>query len=232
MDESISFYDKEHMRDILSYPISFTLAVLLICQPLLAFETPLSDTAVREAYFLGQRRDEKMAQVLDKYSIYLATPKSGPHIASVTMFTPFAQTILQSRDNSSGYSAQQAALDHAKHAESIKAVIEISFTNSYGALIPRPGGSRSDSPTGLMPRPYDFWKDFQVNFFHKEDQLKPISSSGQPKLSCGDSGCSLIGATLEFEFLAEACPSDSILVQVIPPEGEQVVLDYDLNSVR
>jgi hypothetical protein len=211
---------------------SLIVATLSVPFPTTAFETPLSDTAVREAYFLGQRRDEKMAQVLDKYTIYLAEPKSGPHIASVTMFTPFAQTILQSRGNSAGYSAQQAALDHAKHAESVKAVIGISFTNSYGTLIPRPGGSRSDSPTGLMPRPYDFWKDFQVNFFHKEDPLKPISSSGQPKLSCSESGCSLIGATLEFEFLAESVPSDDILVQVIPPEGEQVVLDYDLSSVR
>jgi hypothetical protein len=114
----------------------------------------------------------------------------------------------------------------------VKAVIEILFTDSYGALIPRPAGSRSDSTTGLMPRPYDFWKDFQVNFFHKDDQLKPISSSGQPKLSCSDSGCTLLGATLEFEFLAENVPSDSILVQIIPPEGEQVVLDYDLSTVR
>jgi hypothetical protein len=216
----------------LRFLASLLVAVLSLPFPSAAFETPLSDTAVREAYFLGQRRDEKMAQILDMYTIYLAAPKSGPHIASVTMFTPFAQTILQSRDNSSGYSAQQATLDHAKHAESVKAVIEISFTSAYGALIPRPGGSRTDSPTGLMPRPYDFWKDFQVNFFHKEDQLKPISSSGQPKLSCDDSGCSLIGATLAFEFLAESVPSDSILVQVIPPEGEQVVLDYDLSSVR
>jgi len=211
---------------------SVVAAILSVSLSSPAYETPLSDTAVREAYFLGQRRDETMGRVLDKYTIYFAAPTSGPHIASVTMFTPFAQAILHSRDNSSGYSAQQAALDHAKQAESVKAVIEILFTDRYGALIPRPAGSRSDSTTGLMPRPYDFWKDFQVNFFHKDDQLKPISSSGQPKLSCSDSGCTLLGATLEFEFLAENVPSDSILVQVMPPEGEQVVLDYDLSTVR
>jgi hypothetical protein len=216
----------------LRFLASVVAAVLSIPLPLPAYETPLSDTAVREAYFLGQRRDETMGRILDKYTIYLATPKSGPYIASVTMFTPYAQAILHSRDNSSGYSAQQAALDHAKHAETVKAVIEILFTDTYGALIPRPAGSRSDSKTGLMPRPYDFWKDYQVNFFHKDDQLRAISSSGQPKLSCSDAGCTLMGATIEFEFLAENVPSDSILVQVIPPEGEQVVLDYDLSSVR
>jgi len=209
------------------------LAVLLAFSfPSFAFETPLSDTAVREAYFLGQRRDETMARLLGKYTLYLDPPKSGPHIASITMFTPYALAVLESSKKSAGYSAQQAALDHAKHAESVKAVLDILFTDTYGAYIPRPVGSRRDSTTGLMPRPYDFWKDFEVNFFHKDDQLKPISSSGQPKLTCNEYGCTLIGATLEFEFLAENVPSDSITIQVIPPEGEQIVFEFDLATVR
>jgi len=209
------------------------LAVLLAFSfPCFAFDTPLSDTAVREAYFLGQRRDETMARLLGKYTLYLDPPKSGPHIASITMFTPYALAVLESSEKTAGYSAQQAALDHAKHAESVKAVLDILFTDTYGAYIPRPVGSRRDTTTGLMPRPYDFWKDFEVNFFHKDDQLKPMSSSGQPKLTCDDSGCTLIGATLEFEFLAENVPSDSITIQVIPPEGEQIVFEFDLATVR
>jgi hypothetical protein len=211
---------------------SLLAALLAIPFPSAAFETPLSDTAVREAYFLGQRRDETMSRFLEKYTIYLAPPKSGPHIASVTMFTPYALAVLESRDKSVGYSAQQAALDHAKRSESVKAILDILFTDTYGAYIPRPVGSRRDATTGFMPRPYDFWKVFQVSFFYKDDQLKPISSRGQPKLSCDDSGCTLIGATLEFEFLAEDVPSDAITIQVIPPEGEQVVLDFDLASLR
>jgi hypothetical protein len=205
---------------------------MVIAPPTFSFDTPLSDTAVRQAYFMGQRRDETMARFLDKYTISLAPPKSGPHIASVTMFTPYALAVLNSSDRTVGYSAQQAALDHAKHAETVKAIVEILFTNSYGPYIPRPAGSRQSTTTGLMPRPYDFWKVFQVNFFFKEDQLKPISSSGQPKLLCDEGGCTLTGATLEFEFLADKVPSDSITIQVFPPEGEQVVLDFDLASLR
>lgn len=210
----------------------FLIALVLALPPLLAFDTPLSDTAVRDAYFLGQRRDETMARFLQKYTISLAPPGSGPHIASITMFTPYALAVLHSKDRSVGYSAQQAALDHAKHAETVKAVVEILFTDSYGPYISRPTGSGQDSTTGLMPRPYDFWKVFQVNFFFKNDQLKPISSSGQPNLLCNEGGCTLTGATLEFEFLAENVSSDTITIQVIPPEGEQVVLDFDLASLR
>ncbi len=209
--------------------LAILLAGVLACS---AFDTPLSDTAVRDAYFLGQRRDETMARLLGKYTISLAPPKSGPHIASITMFTPYALAVLESKDHSSGYSAQQAALDHAKHAETVRAAVEILFTDSYGAYIPRPAGSQANANTGLMPRPYDFWKDFQVNFFFKEAPLKPISSRGQPKLVCGDGGCTLVGATLDFEFLAENVPSDTVTIQVIPPEGEQVVLDFDLASLR
>ena len=216
----------------LPFLASLLAALLAVPCPSAAFDTPLSDTAVRDAYFLGQRRDETMARLLGKYTLYLDPPKSGPHIASLTMFTPYALAVLESSKKTVGYSAQQAALDHAKHAESVKAILEILFTDTYGAYIPRPVGSRRDATTGLMPRPYDFWKDFQVNFFYKDDQLQPMSSLGQPKLTCDDSGCTLIGATLEFEFLAENVPSDSITIQVIPPEGEEVDLEFDLATVR
>jgi len=38
---------------------SLLAAALLLASSAFAFSTPLSDEAVREAYFLGQRRDEK-----------------------------------------------------------------------------------------------------------------------------------------------------------------------------
>ena len=37
------------------------IAATLLTPPTFAFDTPLSDQAVREAYFLGQRHDESMA---------------------------------------------------------------------------------------------------------------------------------------------------------------------------
>src|SRR5436189_5309420 len=97
-------------------PIASVLAVLMLSTPSsFAFDTPLSDQAVREAYFLGQRRDETMAAFLNKYSKYLEAPKTGPHITSITFFTPFALLVQQSSQHTSGYSAQQAALDHRDH---------------------------------------------------------------------------------------------------------------------
>lgn len=45
--------------------------------PSAAFDTPLSDTAVRQAYFMGQRHDESLGRFLDKYIKHLRAPKPG-----------------------------------------------------------------------------------------------------------------------------------------------------------
>src|SRR5467141_4505062 len=137
-------------------PIASVLVALMLSTPSsFAFDTPLSDQAVREAYFLGQRRDDTMATFLNKYTRFLSPPKTGPHIASITFFTPFALLVQQSSQHTSGYSAQQAALDHRDQGEFVRIIVQIQFTDSYSAYIVRPTGTHSGSPNGLVPRPYD-----------------------------------------------------------------------------
>src|SRR6266436_844879 len=197
-----------------------------------AFNTPLSDQAVREAYFLGQRGDETMAAFLSKYTKPLRPPKTGPDIASITFFTPFALLVQQSSQHSSGYSAQQAALDHRDQPEFVRIIVQIQLSDSYGPYIVRPTGTRSGSPKGFVPRPYDFWKDFDVQVSSKDKNLEPFSSSGQPLLLCDEGGCTLTGATLQFDFSAEDFPSGSATIDVNPPEGDPVSIDFDLDHLR
>jgi hypothetical protein len=216
------------------HPVASVLAAVLLLTPnSFAFDTPLSDQAVREAYFLGQRGDETMAAFLNKYTKYLEAPKTGPDIASVTVFTPFALLVQQSSQHSSGYSAQQATLDHRDQGEFVRIIVQIQLTNSYAAYIVRPTGTRSGSPSGFVPRPYDFWKDFDVKVSSDDKKLRPFSSSGQPNLLCADEGgCELTGATLQFDFLAEDFASGSAVIDVDPPEGDPVSTDFDLGHLR
>jgi hypothetical protein len=215
------------------HPVAPVLAVVLLLTPnSFAFDTPLSDQAVREAYFLGQRRDESMATFLNKYTKFLEAPKTGPHIASITVFTPFALLVQQSSQHPNGYSAQQAALDHRDQGEFVRIIVQIQFTDSYSAYIVRPTGSRSGSPKGFAPRPYDFWKDFDVRVSSKDQKLEPFSSSGQPLLLCDEGGCTLTGATLQFDFSAEDFASGSATIDVDPPEGDPLSVDFDLDHLR
>jgi len=211
--------------------VAVSISILLTAPVSLAFTTPLSDEAIREAYFLGQRRDETMASFLERYKQHLPAPEIGPHIASVEFLTPFAQLVLRSKDRSVGYSAQQAALDHRGEEEVVAVKIELAFTASYGALIQKPTNDSSRSPIGFEFRASDFWKDIDVQVMDKDRILKPAKFRGEPVYFCGD-GCVLAGATLRLEFPARFFDSDSVSVHVVPPEGPDVWVDFDLVALR
>ena len=207
-------------------------SALLLCTPALAFNTPLSEQAVREAYFLGQRRDESMATFLNKYTKPLPPPKSGPNISSVTFLTPFA-LLVEYSSRQSNYSAQQAALDHKSQDEAVEISIDILLTPSYSAFTTPPTHSRSGSPLGIQMRPSDFWKTFKFRVLDGDEEITTDDLTGQPHYSCSDDGgCILSGATVYLRFPAEAFTSDSATIEVTPPEGDRVSVDFDLSSLR
>ena len=206
---------------------------LLLCQPLLAFDTPLSPEAVRDAYFLGQRHEQDFTDLMAKYTQVLPAPDSGPDISSITFLTPFALVAELSSQRTMNYSAQQAEQDHSNQQEIVRIIIQIQLTETYGALISRPTGSRSGSPIGYAQRPSDFWKDFQVQVLDKEKVLTPSGFLGQPIYGGdGNGGSILIGAMLQLDFPAEAFKSDSPNIQVTPPEGDPISVDFDLSALR
>lgn len=209
---------------------SAMVSALLVCQAAFAFDTPLSDQAVREAYFLGQRHDESMARLLNRYTKLLPAPATGPHIDSVTFLTPFA-LLVQHSSQQSNYSAQQAAKDHHPDDEIVVIEIQILLTPSYSAVIPTPTSSRSGSPIGYQFRPSDFWKDFDTTVFDGKKELLGAIATGEPTYVCDD-GCVISGAKIRLEFPASAFTSDSATIEVTPPEGDSVSIDFDLSSLR
>jgi len=204
--------------------------VLCVSLPASPLDTPLSDEAVREAYFLGQRHD---ASFLSKYMKFLPLPKTGPHISSITFLTPFAQLAQFSGNYVGNYNAQKALLDHRGQQEFVKITVEIYLTNSYGAMITNRVSSRSASSPPLIPRPYDFWRDFRVQVFDGDKLLSPSDLGGRPLYRCGRYGpCRPRGAAIDLKFPATTFASDSVTVEVIPPEGDPVSVSFDLTRLR
>jgi len=214
----------------LSRFFSCLLTVFCAFLPASPLDTPLSDEAVRDAYFLGQRHD---ASFLGNYIKFLPRPKTGPHISSVTFLSPFAQLAQISSNYVGNYSAQQALLDHRGQQEFVKITVEIYLTNSYGAMIPNPESSRSASSPPFIPRHYDFWRDFHVQVSDAHQVLSPSDIGGRPLYRCGRYGpCRPRGAAIDLEFPVGAFVSDSVTVKVIPPEGDPVSVDFDLTHLR
>jgi hypothetical protein len=212
--------------------LSLALASFLLCQSLFAIQTPLSETAVREAYFLGQRHDQSVSDFFAKYAKALPAPRFGPDIAVIRLLTPYAQVVSLSANHTGNYSAQQAEREHNPDSETVLILVDIYFTDSYGPFLIVPNSSRSGTAADLTPRPSDFWHDFDVSVTSEAHTIHPKNTSGQPIYSCSEGGCTLVGATITLTFVASKFPSDSVTVNVAPPEGDDVNVDFDLTSFR
>jgi hypothetical protein len=210
--------------------LAIFLVVLCLTLPGSALDVPLSDEAIREAYFLGQRHD---AAFLSNYIKFLPAPKTGPHISSVALITPFIKLAQLSDRHLGSYSAQQARLDHLGQEEIVEIIVDIRLTPSYGAFIASPSGSRSSSAPAFTPRSSLFWKGFCVQVYDGAQPLSPSDFDGHSNSGCARRGpCVMTGATLKFTFPANAFTSDSANIQVIPPEGDPVSVDFDLIRLR
>src|SRR6266478_5671310 len=95
-------FEVPSMRHFSRIFFGLLLSLCLSLYPSFAFETNLSDEAVREAYFLGQRHDEKISFFFETYRHYLPAPKSGPHVFMAELLTPFG--------NSGGFSKKRTRL--------------------------------------------------------------------------------------------------------------------------
>jgi hypothetical protein len=219
------------MLNLFRSALAFLVSILLICPALFAFSLPLSDEAVREAYFLGQRHDETTARFLAKYRQYLDAPETGPYIASAELLTPFALEVLRS-SRTTDYSAQQAETAHRGTEELVAINIEVLLTGSYGPLLGQPTGQHSGSPVGYALRSSDFWKDIEVEVTVRDKIVKASHVRGEPSYQCSEGGCQLTGATIRLDFPAMAFDSNSATMRVSPPEGPEVWVDFDLTAIR
>jgi len=209
-------------------------ATLFTVSPGLAFDHPLSDEAVREAYFLGQRHDESTANFLNKYTQRLGPPESGPYISYVSFFTPYANAVELSRQNQLGGSAQDALQQYKKHGSIVRIVITIDFTADYNFLIEKPTNSRSGSTKGYQLRSPDFWRDFSYRVFQKDQAIPPANIEGQATYASSDGGSgNLTGAVVTLYFDADSiAPSDDADVVIDTVNNQQVVSTFNLASLR
>ena len=95
-------------------------------------------------------------------------------------------------------------------------------------------GARLARPGNYESRPPDFWRDFQITVISdKKTGSQPFDYTGEPDYGCDDGGCTLVGATVKLEFLTDALSVRlDATIQLDPPEGDQVVVDFDLSTLR
>ena len=210
--------------------------LLLSSQPAGAFDAPLDSHSVRDAYFLGQRNDEKTALFLAQYEHVLPLPEKGPHVAEIELHTPYAQIVTGSRGRTDSYSAQQAAADYRKRGDTIRVRILLKLTRTYPLVIePKLEITVHEKP-GATLRSHDFWKDFGYELRQNDVPVKPLSIDGEALFShhnqLDDTSVQMTGAQVWMEYAAADVASRMSEFEVATPDGQRVIVKFDLEKLR
>jgi hypothetical protein len=201
------------------------LACALGAAPLFAFDSPLSEQAIREAYFLGQRNDGTAAKFFEAYRHYFPVPESGPHVSVIELWTPFAQAVDRSRGKRLGYSAQQAERDCRALSDSVRVGVHVRYTPTYGPGFPY-------SPDHV-PGATGTWKDFQIQLRAKGKLIRSRSLRYEgERIGNGRYGSKPIGFTAWLQYDPGDLPSTDVTVEVDTPDGQHVATVFDLDSLR
>jgi hypothetical protein len=208
---------------------SVFMAALLLAPSSFAFDLSLSDQAIREAYFLGQRNDDKTAAFFMDYIRHLPLPEKGPYVSEVELLTPFAQIVQQSSQVSVGYSAQQAKQEYEARGDLIRARVRIEFTPTYDGIESHRPSRDSGKGDSFTPRPVDFWKDFGFTLKQDKEIIKSNQLYSEPIF--GDDG-TFVGAYVWLNYAAQEVASADISVEVDTPDGQHVAVRFDLTRLR
>jgi hypothetical protein len=205
------------------------LCLCLASPPAYTFEASLSDEAVREAYFIGQRRDDTTAHFLETYRSYFPVPKSGPHVFVVELFTPYARAVDASSKHGAGYSTQQARKDYQARGDSLRVGVYVRYTSTYGPGFPY-------SPNEV-PGQTGTWKDFQVRLTQngKSFESRTVRYEGTRMGTGGGKGgggSRPTGFIVWQEYDAPNLTSTDATVEIDSPDGQHVVASFDLSRLR
>jgi hypothetical protein len=250
------------MRRLTRISLVSLLSFSLCSSFVFGFNTPLSDEAVRDAYFLGQRNDQSTLSLFDPYVRLLPKPDKGPFISEVEIYTPYGQVVENSRRHSMGYSSQQATKDYRRHSDRLFVRIRIDFTDTYGTLeLYRSANSDEEQADDSAPRA-DFSRDFRVGLSQQGKWVEPRRIVLQTTSALGGGHYPFIPSDLPSSFpgaggglfyayssvCADACwptgwlvwleyeardvASDDAEVDVFTTDGQHVVADFDLSRLR
>jgi hypothetical protein len=208
------------------FGLSALLVLAAIVLPAFAFEYPLSSTSVRAAYMLGSRNDDITTEFLARYKHSLPMPKSGPHLAVISVETPYTQ-IVELGQTAINKDIQGAEKEFAGKDFPFIARVGVDLTDTY----PGPPAWNPTAPGVPMP---DFQRDFQIQLVQGKKEISVQSTQVYLLYSDAISNIYQIsGAIIELRYDLDKIDSyDDVDVKVHTPDGQEVETTFALGHLR
>jgi hypothetical protein len=184
--------------------LAFSLAI-----PACAYDVPLTESSIRDAYFLGTRQTGLGQDFLAKYTHEVPSLSLGRYRSFARLETPFTQVAILS-SKKLNYSAQDAVKEFVGKPLPFRIHLEICY------MVDAP-------PDGL-----------QVRIVQNKKDLLPASSERSLFFPASDQYTSPppIGETIQFEFSADKIDSSALTILIDTPDGQHAETVFDLWAVR
>jgi hypothetical protein len=205
--------------------------LMLIALPALAYQYPLSSIDIRDAFFIGNRNDDLTAALFAKYSRTLPAPETGAHVAQIELDTPYLQ-IARRAKGALNYDSLDAVQEFQDKPMVFRVRVEFYFTATY---MPLPVTHTEGIPVETPSYP-DFWNDFKVRLI-QDKEVRPKSTGGAaifPMWGADGYGPppSPIGGRIDVDFDPAKIDTADATVEVLTPDGQDVVVPFDLSRLQ
>lgn len=187
-------------------------AVLLavsLAIPACAYDVPLTEHSIRDAYFLGTRQTSLGPDFLAKYTREIPELSLGRFHSFASLETPFTQVAIFS-SKKLNYSAQDAVKEFLGKPLPFRIHLEICY------MVDAP-------PDGIT-----------VRIVQNKKDLVPVSSERSLFFPASDEYTSPppIGESMQFEFSSGKIDSSALTILIDTPDGQHTESVFDLQSIR
>lgn len=201
-------------------------AIAAIMLPAFAYQYPLSATDIRNAYLLGYAKDQETSDFFAQYVRQFPTPDSGPHVATITIKTPYAQ-VAELGKSAADADVQSAQDQFGNKKVPLLVCVEVDLTPTY----PDPASSNPVTIGFLVP---DFQHDFRIQLIQDGKEIEAQSTRVYLLpygTSSGDTQVS--GAIIKLEYAPDKVnPDDEVTVKVHTPDHQRIKTAFDLGHLH
>jgi hypothetical protein len=226
------------LSDRLGLAISCGFLLLALCALSFvarAYERPLTEASIHDAWVLGQRNDQATAEFRAPYIKQVAgAAPAGPHIAEIEVLTPFVQIVDRSQHKLSTYSEEQAAKDYHERGDKVLVRVLLMLPAAYPKQESGPGAATSTPQQKAALRPENFWQNFHFNVTQHGKTIASGPIQSQPVYSAATKGAPSVldGARVLLDYDAKDIAPEPLTVQVVTPETKTIAATFDLQKLR
>jgi hypothetical protein len=204
--------------------VAVVLVALLSVLPALAYEYPLSSSAIRDAYFAGTGTKGTDASLYDAYSRTIPNPAKEPPVSTVTIDTPYLQVAEHSRERPN-YHVQDAVDEYFGKPAKFLVFVDVYFQRPQ-RQDPRDNGELRSATGSLQGVAIELKQN------RKTIDTKIVDSGELYPFRDAQTSAEWLGEHVELACDAASIDSSELKIEVRTPGNQEHEVKFDLAQIK